>query len=53
MKHERLWTLRNNLRASEERGVGEWDRQVMGSKEGVYCMEHRVLYTTNESLNFT
>ena len=26
MKHERLWTLRNKLRATEGRGVGEWDR---------------------------
>ena len=30
MKHERLWTLRNNLRASEGRDVGEWDKLVMG-----------------------
>ena len=29
-------------------GVGEWDRLVMGS-EGTYCMEHWVLYATNES----
>ena len=29
MKHERLWTMRNKLRASEGRGVGEWDRLVM------------------------
>ena len=34
MKHERLWTLRNKLRASEGRWVGDWDRLVMGSKEG-------------------
>ena len=53
MKHERLWTLRNKLRASEGRGVGEWDRLVMGSKEGTYCMVHWVLYATNESWNFT
>ena len=53
MKHERLWTLRNKLRASEERGMGEWDRLVMGSKEGTYCMVHWVLYATNESWNFT
>ena len=37
------------LRASEGRGMGEWDRLVMGSKEGTYCM----LYATNESSNFT
>ena len=48
MKHERLWTLRNKLRASEGR-----DRLVMGSKEGTYCMVHWVLYATNESSNFT
>ena len=53
MKHERLWTMRNKLRASEGSGVWEWDRPVMGSKEGTYCMEHWVLYATNESLNFT
>ena len=52
MKHERLWTLRNKLRASERRGVGGWDRLVMGSKEGTYCMVHWVLYATNEALNF-
>uniref|UniRef100_A0A452SU97 All-trans-retinol 13,14-reductase n=1 Tax=Ursus americanus TaxID=9643 RepID=A0A452SU97_URSAM len=35
------------------RGVGEWDRLVMGSKEGTYCKVHWVLYATNESWNFT
>ena len=34
-------------------GMGEWDRLVMGSKEGTYCMVHWVLYTTNESLSTT
>ena len=53
MKHERLWTLRNELRASEGSGVGEWDRPVMGSNEGTYCMVHWVLYTTNESSSLT
>ena len=53
MKHERLWTLRNKLRASEGRGVGDWDRPVMGIKEGTYCRVHWVLYTTNQSSNFT
>ena len=52
MKHERLWTLRNKLRASEGRGMGEWDRLVMGSNEGTCCMVHQVLYATNESWNF-
>ena len=33
--------------------VGEWDRLVMGCKEGRYCMVYWVLYATNESWNFT
>ena len=33
--------------------VGEWDRLVMGSKEGTYCMVHWVLSATNEASNFT
>ena len=53
MKHERLWTMRNNLKTSEGREVGEWDRLVMGSKECTYCMAHWVLYATNESSNLT
>ena len=35
------------------RVVGEWDRLVMGSKEGTYCMVHWVLHASNESWNFT
>ena len=53
MNHKRLWTLVNKLRASEGRGMGEWERPVMGIKEGTYCMMHWVLYAANESLNFT
>ena len=53
MKHERLCTLKNKLRASEGRGVVEQDRLVMGGGEGTYCMVHWVLYASNESLNFT
>ena len=34
-------------------GVWEWDRLVMGSKEGTYCMVHWVLYATKESSSFT
>ena len=34
-------------------GVGEWNRLVMGIKEGTYCMVHWVLYTSNESWNIT
>ena len=32
--HERLWTLGNNLRVSEGRGLGGWVSPVMGIKEG-------------------
>ena len=53
MKHERLWTLGNKLRASEGRGVREWDRLVMVIKESTYCTMHWVLYASNESWNFT
>ena len=51
MNHDRLWTLGNKPRASEGRGLGGWDRLVMGIKEGTYCMEHWVLYANNESWN--
>ena len=40
--HQRLWTLRNKLRALEGCGVGGWVSLVMGIKEGMYCMEHWV-----------
>ena len=53
MNQERLWTLGNKLRASERTGVWDWDRQVMGIKEGTYCTEHWVLYANNESWNIT
>ena len=45
--------MRNKLKTSERRGVGEWDRPVMGSKEGTYCVVHCVLYATKESSSFT
>ena len=32
---------------------GEWDRLVMSIKEGMCCMVHWVLYTSNESWNTT
>ena len=51
MNHDRLWTLGNKLRASEERRVGDWDCPMKGIKEGTYCMVHWVLYTNNESWN--
>ena len=44
--------MRNKLRASEGRGVGEWDRLMMGSKEGMYSMVHWVVYASNEASNF-
>ena len=53
MNHERLWTLGNKLRASEGRGVGDWDRLVMDIKESTYCDEHWVLYANNESWSTT
>ena len=34
-------------------GGAEWDTLVMGIKEGTYCMVHWVLYSSNESWNFT
>ena len=52
MNQERLWTLGNKLRVSEGRGVGEWDRLVIGIKEGTYCMVHCMLYASYESWNF-
>ena len=33
------------------KGGEDWDRPVMGIKEGTYCMEHWVLYADNESWN--
>ena len=32
--------------------VGEWDRLVMGGKEGTYCMVHWVLCTTDGASSF-
>ena len=53
MNHERLWTLGNKQRASEGRGVGDWDRPVVGIKEDTYRIERWVLYANNESWNTT
>ena len=30
-------------------GMGDWDRPVMGIKEGMHYMVHWVLYASNES----
>ena len=40
MNHERLWTLGNKLIASEGRELEDWDRPVMGIKEGTCLNEH-------------
>ena len=53
MKHEGLWTMRNKLKTSEGSEVGDWDRPVMGIKEGTYYMVHWVLYANSESWNIT
>ena len=41
----------NKLRASEGEGVVDWDRPLMGIKEGTYCMEPWVLAANKESWN--
>ena len=48
---ERLWTLRNKMRVLEGRGVEGWVSLVVGIKEGMDCMEHRVWCINNESWN--
>ena len=50
MRDYGLWKQPEGFR---EEGVGKWDRPVMGSKEGMYCMVHWVLYTTSELWDFT
>ena len=45
---ERLWTLKNNLRVLEGRGVGGWGNQVVDIREGTDCMEHWVWCKNNE-----
>ena len=34
-------------------GLEDWARPVMGTKEGMYCMVHCVLYANNESWNIS
>ena len=53
MNHEKQWALGNKLRASEGTGVGDSYRPMKGIKDGMYCMEHWVLYANNESWNTT
>ena len=42
VKHERLRTLKINMRALKGRGVGGWGNQVVVIREGPDCMEHWV-----------
>ena len=51
VNHERLWTLKNNLRVLEGRAVGGWVSLVVGIMEGTYCMEHWVFCINNEFWN--
>ena len=48
MRHERLWTLKNNLRILKGRGLESRISLVVGIMEGMYCMEHWVWYKNNE-----
>ena len=42
-----------NCELQKPRGVEGWRNQMMGIKGGTCGDEHRVLFTTNESLNAT
>ena len=48
VNNERLWTLKNNPRVLKGREVGAWGNQVVGIKEGMYCMEHWLWCKNNE-----
>ena len=48
VSHERLWTLKSNLRVLKGWGVGGWGNQVVGIREGTDCMEHWVWYKNNQ-----
>ena len=48
VNHERLWTLKNNLRVLKGWGIGSCVSLVVGIMEGTYCMEHWVWYKNNE-----
>ena len=41
VNHERLCTLKNNLRVLERRGLGCWVSLVVGIMGGMHCMEYR------------
>ena len=51
--HQRLWTPRIKLRATDGRVVEGWGSWVTGINEGTCCDEHWVLQANNESLNTT
>ena len=51
MNHERLWTLKNNLRVLKVWGMGGWVSLVVGIMEDTYCMEHWVWCINKESWN--
>ena len=42
VNHERLWTLKNNLRGLKWQGVGRLGYQVVGIREGMGYVEHWV-----------
>ena len=48
VNHERLWTLKNNLRVLKGPGVGSWGNQVVGIREGTDCMAHGVWCKNSE-----
>ena len=48
INHERLLTLKKNLRVLKGRRVGGRGSQVVGIREGMYCMEHWVWCINNE-----
>ena len=48
LNHERLWTLKNNLRVLKGWGFGRLGYQVVGIIEGTACMEHWVWCKKNE-----
>ena len=49
---EKLFTIGNKLKVAGGE-MGGWGNQVMGIKEGTWCDEHWVLYTTDKLLNTT
>ena len=48
VNHERLWTIKNNLRGLNWWVGGRLGYQVVGIREGTDCMEHWVWCKNNE-----